>query len=164
MGLVLANEIGGGPGPWSDFTTWDLSPTDPTPPTKGAIVIDQIRFRQNGQMWEVEGQLEMSGAGVVGSGEYELLLPAPVEADTTKQPLGSLFGAIDSATPKGYVGDGWQSNAGSVAVFKAFLSSSTTLKFMILNTTSATVWSHTFGQFNQAFGFAFKAKFHGLGL
>ena len=149
--------------PWSAFTTWDLSATITTPPTKGTIVIDQIRYRQVGEFYEVEGQLEMSSAGSVGAGEYTLTLPSGIAIDTTKQPLGNGFGAGSAPTAKGYLGHGY-TFVGTDGDFRPFAFSSTTLKFMLSDAAAIETWSSSFGQFNQAGGYAFKCRFHGVGL
>jgi hypothetical protein len=153
---------------WSTFTTWDLSLTAGTPPTKGStIVVDRIRWRQDKEDYLVEGELEFSNAGGNGAGEYTLLLPGGIEADLVKKSLGSGFGAGNRAIAKGEIGIGFISNdTVSDGRHTPVLFSSTTLKFMAEDSTNNLIstWSSSFYQFSIPLGVSFKGRFPGEGL
>jgi hypothetical protein len=153
---------------WSTFTPFDFSTTVTTPPTKGPITFDQIQWREIDGMYEVQGQLEMSAAGAVGAGEYTLLLPCGIEIDSTKQPIGVGFGALNGmiSTPRGLLeSSGFGVNTASDSDIQAAAFSTTELKFIVDDHNSPSqTWSSSFFQFNQATAMAFKCRFHGLGL
>ena len=98
----------GGAGPaiteWTNYTQTIIGET--TNPTKGTTNVDTASFKVIGKTLYLKWGMNMTGAGVGGTGDYRFTIPAGFTIDTTK--VSQDFGNLKSVVGVAF---GQQSNA-----------------------------------------------------
>ena len=152
---------------WTDAGTITIGATT-TPPTKGTIVVDNVKWRQVGDSYEVEFKYEHSTAGAAGSGDYLITLPSGLEFDSS---IPSYTGTINinnyNGAASARLGEGWIFYAGNAQGTANMIKySATQFRVHAFNYyTSTGVFGSSFFQFSQAnTSFHLKLSFKGKGI
>lgn len=137
---------------------------------KGTTVTDTSFWYREGRNLVYTTQMHFSAAGTTGTGEYRITLPSSLAADTAVIPaLGTTLGtggsALANAKSHLETSGGWISQSTSRGDVQAFLTSSTTVGFIVYNSVSdIQPWgagAYGLGGGGTAFGVTFKIPISG---